>query len=69
MTTSAKQVTVAGGTLFRVAAQQLGSALEWNRIALATGRDVSDPWLTGLVTVKIPLPDPRGGNGGILGPA
>jgi nucleoid-associated protein YgaU len=67
--TSTKQVTVAGGTLFRLAANYLGDATQWNRIALATGRDVFDPWISGVVTVKIPPPDPRGGSGGILGPA
>lgn len=68
-----RQTTVVGGTLFRVAANHLGSALEWNRIALANG--LTDPWnpltdgqINGVVTLKIPPRDPRGGNGGILGP-
>jgi hypothetical protein len=57
-------VTVAGGNLFRVALEQLGDCTQWNRIAKLNG--LQDPWLTGLVTLKIPPVDANAG-GGILG--
>ena len=56
-------VKVAGGNLFSLALQYLGDATQWNRIAKLNG--LSDPVLTGLVTLKIPAPDPSAG-GGIL---
>ena len=54
-------VTVAGGDLYRLALQYLGSAEQWNRIAEANG--LIDPVLTGLVTLLIPRPDPTQGGG------
>jgi len=57
--------TAAGGNLFRIAAQQLGDATQWNRIAAANG--LWDPFLAGVVTLTIPPVDPNAGNGGILG--
>ncbi len=53
--------TTAGGNLFRIAAEQLGDATQWIRIAQLN--QLSDPMLTGLVTLKLPLPDPSAGGG------
>lgn len=50
------RVTVAGGNLFAVAAQQLGDATQWIRIARAN--DLTDPMLVGVVTLAIPQADP-----------
>ena len=60
-----QSITVAGGNLFAIAAQYLGDATQWNRIARANG--LWDPMLTGIVTLKIPPIDANAGNGGILG--
>lgn len=54
-------VTVAGGNLFRLAADLLGDATQWLRIAQANG--VSDPMIEGVVTLRIPDPDPQAGGG------
>lgn len=54
-------VTVAGGNLFALAAQLLGDATQWLRIAQANG--LSDPVLQGLVTLTIPPVDPAAGGG------
>jgi nucleoid-associated protein YgaU len=53
-----KTITVTGAdrTLFHVAARQLGDATEWVRIADANG--ISDPMITGTVTLTIPDPTP-----------
>lgn len=56
-----KTVTVAGGDLYRLALQHLGSAEQWVRIARANG--LVDPVLTGVVTLKIPAPDAKAGGG------
>lgn len=56
-----KIVTVAGGDLFRLALARLGDATQWNRIARANG--LSDPVLSGLVTLKLPPVDPAAGGG------
>ncbi len=45
-------VQVAGTDLFTVAAQQLGDATQWYRIAALNG--LSDPMIFGLVTLQIP---------------
>ncbi len=52
---------MAGGNLFRIAAEQLGDATQWLRIAQLNG--LSDPILTGLVTLEIPDSDPNAGGG------
>lgn len=65
ITPSTKQVTVAGGNLFALAAQHLGDATQWNRIAELSG--LTDPQINGIATLTIPPRDPSGGNGGILG--
>jgi L-ascorbate metabolism protein UlaG (beta-lactamase superfamily) len=54
-------ITVAGGNLFQIAAQQLGDATQWIRIAQLNA--LSDPMLTGLVTLVLPTPDPTAGGG------
>ena len=56
-----KTVTVAGGDLFRLALARLGDATQWNRIARANG--LSDPVLSGLITLKLPPVDPAAGGG------
>ncbi|WP_293857192.1 LysM peptidoglycan-binding domain-containing protein [uncultured Alsobacter sp.] len=57
-------ITVTGGTLFAIAAQYLGDATQWNRIARLNG--LTDPFLTGTVTLRIPPANANAGNGGIL---
>ena len=59
-----KTVTVAGGNLFQIALEQLGDATQWDRIAILNG--MVDPFLTGIVTLKIPQADPNAG-GGVYG--
>jgi hypothetical protein len=54
-------VQVVGGNLFRVAAQYLNDATQWIRIAQLNG--ISDPWLSGTVTLKIPVPNAAAGGG------
>ena len=54
-------LTTAGGNVFRIAAEQLADATQWLRIAQLNG--LSDPMLTGLVTLEIPDPDPNAGGG------
>jgi hypothetical protein len=57
-------ITTVGGTLFHVAASQLNDATQWIRIAQLN--NLSDPMLSGLVTLTLPDPDPNAG-GGIAG--
>ena len=54
-----RTITVAGGTLFRVAMEELGDATQWVRIAALNG--LKDPMLSGVVTLRLPPPDPQGG--------
>ncbi len=54
-------LTTAGGNLFRIAAEQLGDATQWIRIAQLN--DISDPMLIGLVTLTLPDPDQTAGGG------
>lgn len=61
-----RQVTVAGANLFRLAAEHLGDARQWYRIAAANG--LVDPFVEGVATLTIPARDTQGGNGGILQP-
>lgn len=56
-----KTITVAGGNLFRVAAEQLGDATQWIRIAQLN--NLSDPMLSGVVTLPIPETNPSAGGG------
>ena len=54
-------ITVASGTLFGVAATYLQDATQWNRIAALNG--ISDPWLSGLTTLRLPDLDLSAGGG------
>jgi hypothetical protein len=54
-------IQVAGGNLFRIAMTYLGDATQWVRIAQLNG--MSDPMLTGTVTLRIPNVDPSAGGG------
>ena len=54
-------ITVAGGNLFRIAASTLNDATQWIRIAQLNG--LSDPMLSGTVTLLIPDRDPNAGGG------
>lgn len=54
-------LTVNGGNLFSIAAQQLGDATQWIRIAQLN--NLSDPMLSGIVTLLIPAPDANAGGG------
>jgi nucleoid-associated protein YgaU len=58
-------ITVAGGNLFQLAAQYLADATQWIRIAELNG--LSDPMLSGVVTLLIPDPNPNA-TGGIASP-
>lgn len=64
-TPTVQTIQVAGGNLFAIAAQYLGDAMQWNRIAALNG--LTDPMLTGLTTLKLPPVNKSAGNGGILG--
>ena len=48
----ARTIVVIGGNLFRLAAQYLGDATQWIRIAELNG--FTDPVLDGQVTVTLP---------------
>jgi hypothetical protein len=54
-------ITVASGNLFQIAAQYLQDATQWVRIATLNG--ISDPWLSGLVSLTLPDIDPSAGGG------
>lgn len=54
-------IEVAGGNLFRIALTYLGDATQWVRIAQLNG--ISDPMLSGTVTLLIPPVDPSAGGG------
>ena len=56
-----KTVTVVGGSLFRVAADTLGDATQWNRIARLNG--MADPFFVGLTTLVLPDINPDAGGG------
>lgn len=56
-----RTITVAGGDLFHIAAQQLGDATQWIRIAQLNG--LADPQISGVVTLRLPDPDPNAGGG------
>jgi hypothetical protein len=65
MVTAVQSIQVAGGNLFQLAAQYLGDATQWNRIAELNG--LTDPFLAGPVTLALPPVSTSAGNGGILG--
>ncbi len=56
-----KIIIVAGGDLFSLAAQYLGDATQWIRIAQANR--ISDPVLQGVNRLVIPPVDPTAGGG------
>ena len=56
-----RTITVVGGSLFRIAADELGDATQWIRIAQLNR--ISDPVLCGLVTLMLPDPNPNAGGG------
>jgi nucleoid-associated protein YgaU len=56
-----KILTTAGGTLFHIAARELGDATQWIRIAQLN--NLSDPVLSGVVTLRLPDIDPGAGGG------
>ena len=56
-----REITVLSGTLFHVAAAELGDATQWLRIARLNGID--DPVLAGPVTLRLPPRDPEAGGG------
>jgi hypothetical protein len=56
-----RTITVAGGNLFRIAADELGDATQWIRIAELNG--LADPMLSGVVTLRLPARDPNAGGG------
>lgn len=58
-------VHVSGTTLFRVAMQQNGDALQWPAIAALNG--LTDPWISAQVDLKIPPVWPTAAPTGILG--
>lgn len=56
-----KTIVVVGANLFRVAAEQLNDATQWIRIAQLN--ELSDPFIVGVMELKIPDPDPTAGGG------
>ena len=54
-------ITVSGGNLFQIAAQYLGDATQWNRIAALNG--LRDPLIVGLMNLRIPSVNPQAGGG------
>lgn len=56
-----KTITVAGGNLYQIAAQELSDATQWIRIAQLN--NLPDPMLLGVVTLIVPDPDPNAGGG------
>ena len=56
-----RSITVAGGNLFRIAADQLGDATQWIRIAQLNG--LSDPMISGVTTLSLPDNNPNAGGG------
>jgi hypothetical protein len=64
-TIPAKTIYASGTTLFHIAAQQTGDALQW--VAIAELNGLTDPWITALEAVLIPPVFPTGAQTGILG--
>lgn len=51
---SAKQQTVAGGNLMKIAAKEYGDAMAWTGLAKANPQLGGDPQISGIATVTIP---------------
>jgi hypothetical protein len=47
-----KTITISGSNLFRIAATELGDAMQW--IAIARYNGIRDPMISGLTTLVIP---------------
>jgi nucleoid-associated protein YgaU len=58
-----RTLNVAGGNLFQIAAQQLGDATQWVRIAALNG--LSDPMILGVKVLKLPPTNARA-TGGVV---
>jgi nucleoid-associated protein YgaU len=56
-----RTILQAGGTLFHVAAAELGDATQWLRIARLN--NLSDPMLSGVVELRLPARDASAGGG------
>ena len=56
-----RNITVVGGNLFRIAAEQLGDATQWIRIAQAN--NLVDPIIIGVTSLMLPDNDPAAGGG------
>jgi hypothetical protein len=56
-----KTIQVAGANLFQLALQEYGDATMWLLIASANG--LTDPMVSGLVTLNIPSADPAASGG------
>lgn len=66
MNNTVTSVNMSSANLFQLAAQYLGDATQWNRIAQLNG--FSDFIVAGLTApILIPPYDANAGNGGILG--
>lgn len=59
-----RTVTVSSTNLFQVAADELGDALQWTRIARMNG--LTDPFIVGIVELKLPTVDPSLDADGVL---
>lgn len=57
-------ITVAGTTLYHLAAKAYADATLWTLIAAANG--LTDPWVDGITTLTIPRPSGRQASGGVL---
>ena len=60
-----RTIVVAGTNLFALAAQELGDATQWYRIAALN--NVTDPLIFGLTTLLLPSPD-ASATGGLPSP-
>jgi len=56
-----KTITVSGGNLYQIAAQQLNDATQWIRIAQLN--NLADPMIVGMVNLLIPEIDRNAGGG------
>ena len=59
-----RDITIAGGNLFRLAAEHLCDATQWVRIAQLN--NIADPWLLGVRSLRLPAPDMQAGGGIVL---
>lgn len=64
-TIPAKTVRVSDTTLFQIAMDQFGDALQWVAIARLNG--LIDPWIVGEQAILIPPTVPSGTQTGIMG--